>query len=142
MRTDTCDRMICVQATVENMTVVSRFLDELLSSTSCSARARMQLELAVEELFVNIATHAYGARIGQVTLCGGISDTPPSAWIRFSDAGTPYNPLERDDPDTDMALAERDVGKMGVFLAKNSVDDMHYEYRDGKNILTIGKKLD
>jgi anti-sigma regulatory factor len=142
MRIDTCDQTICIRAAVENIAAVNQFLDTILAGVSCSARARMQLDLAVEEIFVNIATYAYDGGMGDVTLTGGASAAPPAVRLSFSDAGTPYNPLERADPDIGCPLEERAVGKLGIFLVKKSVDEVHYEYRDGKNVLTIYKKLD
>ncbi len=66
----------------------------------------------------------------------------PSVTIVFSDKGVPYNPLKREDPDVGMSADERDIGGLGIFLVKKTMDNVEYSFRDGRNILTIRKKLD
>lgn len=132
---------ICMKASVENIDRVQQFLETLLAPLSCIPKARTQLALAVEELFVNIASHAYGEKEGLVTLCAATTAAPPAIEITFMDEGIPYDPLKRNDPDTTLALEDREIGKLGIFLAKKNVDEMQYAYQDGKNILTIRKRL-
>ena len=64
-----------------------------------------------------------------------------TASLTFIDSGVPYNPLEKDDPDTTLSAEDRKIGGLGIFLVKKSMDDMRYESKDGKNILTLVKKL-
>ena len=61
--------------------------------------------------------------------------------LKFEDEGVPYNPLEKDDPDVTLSVEDREIGGLGIFMVKKSMDDMYYEYKDGKNILTLMKKL-
>lgn len=133
---------ICMKATLENLAHVNAFIETLLAPLSCPPKAEMQLGLAVEEIFVNIATHAYGAGEGCVTICAAVEETPSAVRITFVDEGAYYDPLACGDPDTTLSAEEREVGKLGVFLAKKNVDEMHYAREDGKNILTIRKRLD
>ena len=99
----------------------------------------MQIEVAVEELFVNIAHYAYAPDTGSATIRTEI--TAGTAEITFIDSGVQYDPLAKPDPDVSLPASERQVGGLGIFMVKKSMDDMRYEYRDGKNILTIVKKL-
>ena len=135
------EKELVIEAAVENLPVVNDFMAEVLAPVDVSTKVQMQIELAVEEIFVNIASYAYGDKIGNATIVGRLSESPLAIEIIFSDEGRPYNPLARDDPDTDAALEERSIGGLGIFLVKKNVDDLAYEYRDGKNILTVRKDL-
>ena len=61
--------------------------------------------------------------------------------ITFIDNGIPYDPLAKVDPDVTLSLEERDVGGLGIYLVKKTMDDILYEYKDGQNILRIKKKF-
>ncbi len=128
-----------ISAQVENLDAVTEFITSELEAANCSMKAQMQIEIAVEELFVNIAHYAYAPNVGMAVISIGIEDG--SAVITFEDSGVPYDPLAKEDPDITLSAQERDIGGLGIFMVKKSMDDMRYEYRDGKNILTIVKRL-
>ena len=135
-------REFVVDARVENLDAVNAFVDEILAPLGCSMKTRMQIDLVVEELFVNIASYAYGDGQGKATVRGRAQEEPPMVELVFIDEGTPYNPLDREDPDTSLSVEERGIGGLGIFLVKKNVDGIAYEHRDGKNILTIRKNLE
>lgn len=97
------------------------------------------LQLVTEEIVVNIVNYAYpvGAD-GEVTI--EVKDTPTDIELSFSDCGMPFNPLEKEDPDTTLSAEERPIGGLGIFLVKQMMDSVAYRYEDGHNILTISKK--
>ena len=130
---------ITVDATVENLQTVIDFATEQLETRDCPMKTSMQLELVIEEIFVNIASYAYHPEIGLATFCIEFEENPAAVKMTFLDKGKPYNPLEKDDPDTTLDIDERDVGGLGIFLVKNNVDEISYEYADGKNILRMKK---
>ena len=130
---------ITVDATVENLQTVIDFATEQLETRDCPMKTSMQLELVIEEIFVNIANYAYHPEIGLATFCIEFEENPAAVKMTFLDKGKPYNPLEKDDPDTTLDVDERDVGGLGIFLVKNNVDEIAYEYADGKNILRMKK---
>jgi len=132
---------ITLQAKIENLAVVIDFLNAELEATGCPMKTQMQIELAVEEIFVNIAHYAYQPAEGEAVVQCSIGNEPLQATIRFLDEGFPYDPLARDDPDTTIPAEERDAGGLGVLLVKKTMDSVNYEYKDGKNILTIRKRL-
>ena len=101
----------------------------------------MQIEVAVEEIFVNIAQYAYAPETGDATVFAEVSGDPAVLTLRFSDGGIPYDPLARQDPDIGLPAEERDIGGLGVFMTKQFMDELHYEYRDGRNVLTMKKTL-
>ncbi|MDX9868619.1 MAG: ATP-binding protein [Kiritimatiellia bacterium] len=127
-------------AKTENLPEVIGFVTAELESASCPGKARMQIELAVEEIFVNIANYAYRPEVGEATVRCAVDNDPLQVVIQFLDQGKPYNPLAKKDADTSLPAAEREIGGLGILLVKKSMDSIDYEYRDGKNILTIRKK--
>jgi len=101
--------------------------------------AQLQLDIAVEELFINIASYAYRPVDGPVTI--QIDFKEDTASVVFIDGGRPYNPWEREDPDITLSAEERDIGGLGVYMVKQSMNNVDYVYEDGKNILTIEKNI-
>lgn len=132
---------ITVEATTENLYQVLGFIDERLEAVDCSPATQMRLDLVVEELFVNIAHYAYAPNSGEATITFETQGDPPAAVITFEDGGVPYDPLKKADPDVTLDAKDRQIGGLGIFMVKKNVDDITYEYRGGKNILTIKKTL-
>ena len=132
-------KKITVEAVLENLQTVIDFATEQLETRDCPMKTSMQLELVIEEIFVNISTYAYHPEIGSSTFCIEFEENPTAVLMTFIDGGKPYNPLEKADPDTTLDLDERDVGGLGIFLVKKNVDEIAYEYADGKNILRMRK---
>ncbi|MBR4334872.1 MAG: ATP-binding protein [Clostridia bacterium] len=130
-----------VEAISANLATVTDFVNARLDATDCSPKARMQIELAVEEIFVNIANYAYSPEIGRATVRVAVSDEPLTVTITFVDRGVPYDPLKKDDPDVTLSAADREIGGLGIFMTKKVMDDVSYEYKDGQNILTLKKRL-
>ena len=130
-----------IEAAAENLEEVQRFVGEKLEKTRCSPRTRMQLELVVEEIFINIASYAYAPGRGRAAVRVELTGDPAAVAITFIDSGMPYDPLARTDPDVTLMAEEREIGGLGVFLTKKIVDDAVYEYRNGQNVLTLKKNL-
>ena len=130
---------ITVEAVIENLQTVIDFATEKMEARDCSMKVIMQTELVIEEIFVNIANYAYHPETGSATFCIEFEKNPDAVLMTFVDGGKPYNPLEKPDPDTTLALEERDIGGLGIFLVKKNVDEISYEYADGKNILHMKK---
>ncbi|MBR4767750.1 MAG: ATP-binding protein [Lachnospiraceae bacterium] len=133
---------ITLDATVENLDEVLSFVGDHLDGVLCPPKIRMQIDLAVEELFVNIAHYAYRPETGSATIRVERKESPLRIEVTFMDRGVPYDPLKKADPDVSLSAAERQIGGLGIYMVKQSMDDVRYEYRDGQNILTIVKNLD
>lgn len=129
---------ITLPATVANIAKVTEFVVAQLEEIDCSPKAQIQIDVAMDEIFGNIANYAYGDKTGEATVRID-SLTPSSVEITFIDSGVPYNPLEKPDPDTTLSAEERQIGGLGIFIVKKTMDDMIYKYEDGKNFLTIKK---
>ena len=132
---------ITVGAKIENIKVVINFINQGLDETGCPEKMRKQIDIAVDELFSNIAQYAYGENVGDAQICVGFENNPKSVVISFADKGIPYNPLEKDDPDVTLSVDDRPIGGLGIFLAKNIMDIISYEFKEGKNILTVKKSF-
>ena len=132
-----------IKASKENCSQVIKFVLSLLEENQCdSPEITMLIELAIEEIFVNIASYAYPSGDGDVTITADASGVPKTLTVVFQDSGTPFDPLAKEDPDITLPIEQRRIGGLGIFLVKNNMDDVTYRYADGKNILTIKKKLD
>lgn len=132
-------KKITVEAATDRLQEVLSFVDTELEAADCSMKSQMQIDVAVEELFVNIARYAYAPGTGNAVI--GIRVQDGVAEISFSDSGIPYNPLEKEDPDIHLSAEEREIGGLGIFMVKKTMDDMTYAYRDGQNRLTIHKRI-
>ena len=132
---------LVIEASRENLLKVQSFIDEQREEYGCPMVTLTTINIAVEEIFVNIANYAYAPETGNAVIQVIMHDDPPSAEISFIDSGMQYNPLKKPDPDTTLALGQRRIGGLGIYMVKNSMDDITYEYKDSKNILTIKKNL-
>lgn len=132
---------LTIAATVENIETVTDFVNEQLEALDCPIKAQMQIDIAIDELFGNIAHYAYNPEIGKATVRVEVIEDPLAVTITFIDNGVPYDPLAKADPDTTLSAEERDIGGLGIYMVKKSMDDITYEYKDGQNILKIKKKL-
>ena len=135
-------REMTVEAAPENLPQVQRFIEEQLEPLECPMKAQMQIGVAAEEVFINVASYAYTPGRGEVTVRVETSRDPASVTVTFEDGGIPYDPLARTDPDVSLPAEEREVGGLGILLTKKLMDDVRYENRDGRNILRLTKVLD
>ncbi len=132
---------ITTDALLEKIPEVTAFIDGILEEHMCPMKVQMQIDIAVDEIFSNIARYAYGSNVGTATVTVDIEPDPKTVVITFSDSGKPFDPLSNKDPDTTLSAEKRGVGGLGVFLVKKTMDHVAYEYRGGRNILTIRKSM-
>ena len=132
---------LTLQASLEKLDEVLAFVEENLEKNDCPMKVLMQVQIAVEEIFVNIAHYAYDSEQGTATIRVEVGGDPFQVIITFIDQGVPYDPLQKEDPDVTLSAEDRQIGGLGIFMVKKSMDDVKYEYKDGKNILTISKKI-
>lgn len=131
-----------VDAKIENIPVITAFVEEQLELIDCPMKAQIQISVAIDEVLNNIASYAYGGDTGQVTVRLEIAEEDrKSVHISFIDTGIPYNPLEREDPDITLSAEKREIGGLGIYMVKKSMDSVEYQYENGHNILTIKKDI-
>lgn len=132
---------LVIQALTDNLPQVLSFVDEQLENANCPMKIQMQIDIAVEEIFVNIAHYAYNPEIGTATVRVEVMGDPPAVDITFIDGGIPYDPLAKADPDVTLSAEDRQIGGLGIFMVKKTMDDVKYEYLNGHNILTLKKGM-
>lgn len=130
-----------IPATVGNIEKVTAFVDEQLEQIDCPPKAQMQIDIAIDELFGNIARYAYNPDTGPATVRVEVTQSPISVVITFIDHGIPYDPLKTAEPDISLSAEERAIGGLGIFLVKKTMDEITYEYKNGQNILRIRKDI-
>lgn len=127
------------QARSSQLQDVMTFVEQELERTECPVKLSTQIAVCVEEIFVNISQYAYTRREEDVTV--GMKYEEGELTLRFMDHGTPFDPLMKKDPDVSKSAEEREIGGLGIFIVKKTMDDVQYEYQNGMNILTMKKKI-
>ena len=131
---------LTIEARTDKLDEVLAFVDRELEEFDCPPKVQMQIDVAVEEIFVNIASYAYESGDGKAVI--SVSTTDDNAvHITFTDMGIPYDPLAKEDPDITLSASERQIGGLGIFMTKKIMDEVKYEHRDGCNILKLVKKI-
>ena len=102
---------------------------------------RFKIELSVEEAVDNVVQYAYEGGIGWLEAGTSLDDKSLVLTIELRDAGVPFNPLEKDDPDITLSAKERPVGGLGIYLCKQMMDSINYRYEDGNNVLVMTKRV-
>lgn len=128
-----------ISALSENTYKVIDFIDNELSEYGCDIKTAMQIELVVEEVFVNIANYAYAPKTGNAEIAVEVSENPKKIIIEFRDSGKQYNPLETQEADVTLPPEKRKIGGLGIFLIKKNIDNIYYQYKNSQNILTLEK---
>ncbi len=129
---------ITLEAKTEKLDEVLVFVDGELEAAGCTMKGQLQLDVAVEEIFVNIASYAYPEGSGSATIQVNTDPDKKYVTITFIDEGIPYNPLAKEDPDVTLSAEERQIGGLGIFIVKKSMDTTAYERTDGKNVFSMG----
>ena len=132
---------LSIEAAVENIPKVTAFVDAELEAGDCPMKAQLQIDVAIDEIFANISYYAYAPGTGTATVRFELEHEPRAAVITFLDRGKPFNPLLLREPDTSLAVEDREIGGLGVFMVKKTMDEISYEFKDGQNILCMKKFL-
>lgn len=122
-----------------NVAVITEFIDAYLEENDCPMKAMAQIDVAVDEIAANIASYAYEGTTGYCKVDLVPTEDRPGLFITFEDAGTPFNPLAKEDPDIGLSAAERGVGGLGILIVKKTMDEVTYANENGCNILRLKK---
>ena len=128
-------------AKTEALSDVLGFVDEMLEKYECPMKIQTALCVAIEEVFVNVARYAYENGDGDVTLGIGFDEDSRTITFRMTDKGVPFDPLKKPDPDITLSAEEREIGGLGIFITKKTMDSVEYAYENGENTLTMTKKI-
>ena len=132
---------LTLEAKVQNLQQALDFVDDVLMTMNCPMKLQMQIDVAVEEIFVNVASYAYAPATGPVTIQVEKQADPAGVRITFIDKGVPFDPTAKADPDVTLSAEQRKIGGLGIFMVKKSMDKMLYEYKDNQNILHLVKNF-
>ena len=128
-----------IAADIEKLGDAAAFVESILEENDCPLKAQTQIDVAFEEIFVNIAHYAYPDGEGKAKIV--VDACPEFAEITFIDSGIPYDPLAKADPDITLSAEERQIGGLGIFMTKKLMDEIHYKYENNQNILTMRKNF-
>lgn len=131
-----------LEASNDTLYTVLDAIEAHLEKNGCPKEVKTEVLIAVEEIYTNIASYAYGGKTGEATVQMEVVQNPKMCRVVFRDQGIPYNPLEKDDPDILLSADERDIGGLGIYMVKQSMDRVEYRYREGCNILVIEKNFE
>ncbi|MDR1857844.1 MAG: SpoIIE family protein phosphatase [Treponema sp.] len=138
---DTPPRSITLKAELAQLEALNAFIGGELDAAACPQQVRGQIELAAEEVFVNIVDYAYQGGEGELTVEFSVRQSPEGTTmtLAFIDQGRPFNPLDHADPDLSLPLEERQPGGLGILIVKKTMDKMHYSFENGTNRLALCK---
>ena len=128
-------------AKTEELSSVIEFAQETLTKYDCLLKTQMAICVAIEEVFVNVAHYAYNEDGGKVDFTITFDSDSRVVTFRMADKGVPFDPLKKPDPDVTLSADERQIGGLGIFITKKTMDDVTYAYINGENILTMTKKI-
>ena len=134
-------KTLIVTADTKELDRVTAFVDGILEEADCPMEIQFRVELAVEEIFVNIASYAYGGSRGEVELKAQILPEPQRLELRFQDRGAPFDPLAKPDADTSPEATLNREGGLGILLVKKTMDEVRYTREKNQNLLTVVKNL-
>ena len=128
-------------AKIDALSDMLGFVDQMLESCECSMKFQTAICVAMEEVFVNVANYAYGDGEGDMTLGIGFNEETREITLCVTDEGVPFDPLQNPDPDITLSAEDREIGGLGIFITKKTMDSITYSYENGKNVLTMVKKI-
>ncbi|MER2054107.1 MAG: ATP-binding protein [Clostridia bacterium] len=134
---------ITLPAMIESCAVATAFIDRELEKIDCAGKAKTQINIAIDEIITNIASYAYAGEKenGMMTIGFAFDAGTETAEITFADEGMAFDPLSAAEPDVNLPAEERQIGGLGIFLVKKTMDDVSYRREDGQNVLTIRKRV-
>ena len=133
------EERLVLDATIENVEKALDYVGNSIRELPFENKIKHHIEVAVDEIVSNVARYAYGNDSGSVSVKVDTDDK--GVVITITDSGVPYNPLEKEDPDTTLSADERGIGGYGIFIVKKVMDDISYEYKDNKNIFKMRKNF-
>jgi sigma-B regulation protein RsbU (phosphoserine phosphatase) len=128
-------------AKLEALSDVLGYVEQTLESFECPLKIQTAICVAVEEVFVNVARYAYGDAGGNVIFNISFNEQTRKVIFQMIDEGVPFDPLKKPDPDITLSAEEREIGGLGIFITKKTMDEVTYRYENGKNILTMIKTI-
>jgi sigma-B regulation protein RsbU (phosphoserine phosphatase) len=132
---------ITVTATLDHLYDVIDLVETEMNQRLCPVGIQHKVEIALEELFVNVCRYAYADKDepGDVTVSYVYSGENKSITVELRDSGIPFNPVTLEDPTKPSDIQEAKIGGLGIFMVKKSMDDLVYEHDGDYNVVTFTK---
>lgn len=130
-----------IEARVNNLEAVIAFVDQILEENDCPMKTQMQIDIAVEEIFVNICHYAYTPDVGNATIKAHLVNDGRTIEVTFIDTGVAFDPLAKPDPDVSLSADKREIGGLGIYMVKKSMDEVAYTRDADRNVFTLWKDL-
>ena len=134
-------KQITMEAEVQNIQKIIDFIDNALDEWGATVKTKYQIDVAADEILVNISHYAYQPQTGDVTVRLDLDEATRMLTIVFTDSGMPFDPLQKPDPDVTLPKEERQIGGLGIFIVKKIMDAVDYLREGGRNILTLHKQI-
>ena len=132
--------MLTLDNDIQQIPQLASFVDAVAEEAGIDFSEAMSLNLALEEAVVNVMQYAYPAETHGTVTIEAVFNKEQLRFI-LSDAGTPFDPTAKEDVDVSLEVGDREIGGLGIHLIRQIMDDISYEYKDGKNVLTLHKKI-
>lgn len=132
---------LTIEATIENVDKAIEFINNELDAFGCINKTKTEISVAADEIFANIVNYAYEHKIGKATIGVEQKENPKAVVLTFVDNGVPFNPLEKEEPNTTLSAEERRIGGLGILIVKRIMDEVDYKFKDNQNILKITKYM-
>jgi sigma-B regulation protein RsbU (phosphoserine phosphatase) len=132
---------LTVDAKLESLRQVKDFVNGELEALDCPSETKLEFQIVIDELFGNIARYAYPEEAGSATVRFETEQTPRAVVLTFLDSGIPFDPLQKEAPDTSLKARERKIGGLGIFMVRELMDEVRYEYKQGQNVLRVRKQV-
>ncbi len=136
---------ITVDATLDNLDIVMGFLEDILREKDCPLKIMMKIAVAFEEIYVNIVNYAYGDTVGECTIEAFVVEPEETCQyskkviIKIKDNGVEFNPLSMEDPDISLSAEDREIGGLGIYMTKKTMDRVDYLRNNDENVLVMEK---
>jgi len=124
-----------IEGKLENLSVIGEFIADSMRDFGLDDRKIFEVQMAVDEACTNIINYGYTAEVGMINITCRRRDE--DVMVVIKDTGKPFDPTSVPPPDLDANLEERKIGGLGVYFMKTLVDEVKYEFRDGRNVLTM-----
>ena len=122
----------------ENQDILTAFVEGILAPMEGSLKSQMQINIAIDEIYSNIVKFSGATK---VTLIVEVRKATLTARLTFIDNGKPYDPIKQADPDVTLPAEEREIGGLGIFIVKKTMDSVCYRRNGENNELAITKTL-